>query len=257
AAARPATDALGIENHDPPVRPKHRQSARRGKPGESGAEHRGVGTLLPLENPRRWQRRQQRRPATCVVGDRQTARAHKSSYRGHSWHVTDDARGSPAWGRRLAGPACGAGASALGGAARRWPARRRPHAGWCVATATILLLSALSVGAQEKKPLLMDGRKSLYQRVLTRPGAELTGQPGGTGGKPLPAFSQLYVYERRPLSGVEWLAVGPGSRGTVDGWLRADTTLPWASQMALAFTNPAGRERTLLLDKRETVLELL
>ena len=103
----------------------------------------------------------------------------------------------------------------------------------------------------------MPGRTALYQRVLTRPGAETTAQPGTGQGKPIPALSQLYVYERRQVAAVEWLAVGAGSRGTVDGWVRADATLPWTSQMTLAFTNPAGRDRTLLFAQRDTVLDLL
>lgn len=111
--------------------------------------------------------------------------------------------------------------------------------------------------AQARTPLLMDGKKSLYQRVLTRPGAQLSAQPGGSAGQAVPALSQYYVYERRPLDGAEWLAVGAGSRGSVDGWVRAEATLPWKSQMALVFTNPAARAPTLLFEKRETVLELL
>ena len=111
--------------------------------------------------------------------------------------------------------------------------------------------------AQARTPLLMDGKTSLYQRVLTRPGAQLSAQPGGAAGQAVPALSQYYVYERRPLDGAEWLAVGAGSRGSVDGWVRAEATLPWKSQMALVFTNPAARAPTLLFEKRETVLELL
>jgi hypothetical protein len=128
-----------------------------------------------------------------------------------------------------------------------------------VAAAAVLLCVASAVAAPTpaRKPLLMAGKKSLYQRVLTRPDATVVGEPGGAGGKPLPAFSQLYVYERRPVGGTEWLAVGASSRGTVDGWVRGDLTLPWKSQMALAFTNPAGHPRTLLLDKRDTVMGLL
>jgi len=103
----------------------------------------------------------------------------------------------------------------------------------------------------------MPGRTALYQRVLTRPGATVTAQPAAGQGKPVPALSQLYVYERRQVGDVEWLAVGAGSRGQVDGWVRADATLPWKSQMTLAFTNPAGRERTLLFAQRDPVLELL
>lgn len=108
-----------------------------------------------------------------------------------------------------------------------------------------------------RAPLLMDGKKSLYQRVLTKPGAQLVRQPGDTQGAPVPALSQLYVYGRRDVDGKRWLEVGAGSRGQTDGWVAEEQTLPWKQQMTLAFTNPANRDRTLLFKDRQTVLDLL
>jgi hypothetical protein len=130
--------------------------------------------------------------------------------------------------------------------------------GWWLAVALFAAAGAPGPAlAQQKAPLLLDGKKTLYQRVLTRPGAVLVPQPGETAGTAVPALSQYYVYERRPLAGKEWLAVGAASRGQIDGWLGADASLPWRQQMALAFTNPAGRDRTLLFAERQTVLDLL
>jgi len=120
----------------------------------------------------------------------------------------------------------------------------------------VAVLAPPDAGAQTREPLLMDGKKTLRQRVLTRPGAEIAPQPGGTG-KALPPLSQLYVYAKKDVAGVEWLEVGAGSKGTVDGWVRADATLPWKTQMGLAFTNPAGRDRTLLFEQCETVEEIV
>ena len=47
-----------------------------------------------------------------------------------------------------------------------------------------------------RTPLLMPGKKSLYQRIITRPGAVLVPQPGLQGGQPLPGFAVYYVYRR-------------------------------------------------------------
>lgn len=130
--------------------------------------------------------------------------------------------------------------------------------GWWLAAALVAAAGTLGPAlAQQKAPLLLDGKKTLYQRVLTRPGAVLVPQPGETAGTVVPALSQYYVYERRTLAGKEWLAVGAASRGQIDGWLGGDASLPWRQQMALAFTNPAGRDRTLLFAERQTVLDLL
>jgi len=122
----------------------------------------------------------------------------------------------------------------------------------------LLASSALApqASAEEAKPLLMEGKTTLYQRVLTRPGAELAPEPGEAG-KPVPALSQFYVYERKSAAGKEWLRVGPGSRGDSVGWVAADRSLAWKQQMALAFTNPAGRDRTLLFRDRKAVADLL
>lgn len=136
------------------------------------------------------------------------------------------------------------------------------RATWLIGLALVIALAVGGGGfdaafAETKAPLLLDGKKTLYQRVLTRPGAQLVHQPGETAGTAVPALSQYYVYERRVVAGKEWLAVGATSRGQIDGWLGADASLPWKLQMALAFTNPAGRERTLLFAERQNVVDLL
>lgn len=110
--------------------------------------------------------------------------------------------------------------------------------------------------AAERAPLLMEGKKTLYQRVLTRPGATLAPLPGKLGGKAAPALSLYYVYDRREAGGPSWLEVGTASDGKAQGWIREDYTLPWKQQMTLAFTNPAGRERTLLFKDRQALMDL-
>ena len=124
-----------------------------------------------------------------------------------------------------------------------------------IVTAALLgcLFTGLSAGAfaADRAPLLMDGKKTLYQRVLTSPGAALKREPGDGPGAMQPAMTRLYVYSRKPVGNQTWLEVGLTAKGHVDGWLREDVTLPWNQQMALAFTNPAGRERSLLFKDRK------
>ena len=67
----------------------------------------------------------------------------------------------------------------------------------------------------------MPGKKTLYQRVLSRAGARRAAKPGEAAGKPLPALSRLYGYERKTVGDQEWLSVGGTSRGRTDGWLPA------------------------------------
>lgn len=122
---------------------------------------------------------------------------------------------------------------------------------------SLLLANAVPALAADRAPLLMDGKKTLYQRVLTRPGASLKRDAGDGPGAMQPAMTRLYVYSRKSVNGKTWLEVGLTAKGHVDGWLAEDVTLPWNQQMALAFTNPAGRERSLLFKDRKDLQDVV
>lgn len=57
----------------------------------------------------------------------------------------------------------------------------------------------------------MAGKKTLFQRVLSKPGAQVVSQPGATPSDTLPAFTVLYVYQRQDVNGSPWLQVGTAS----------------------------------------------
>lgn len=117
------------------------------------------------------------------------------------------------------------------------------------------LIAAPVVAAD--KPLLQEGKKTLYQRVLTNPGCTLASNAGETSGTAQPAFSRFYVYQREQAAGSEWLKVGPDSFGKTVGWLPASCTVDWKMQLTLAFTNPANRDRLLFFKDRETLEHIL
>jgi hypothetical protein len=115
-----------------------------------------------------------------------------------------------------------------------------------------------SAFAADRVPLLQPGKKTLHQRVLTRPGAQLVEQPDAPGGRPVDAFSRFYVYGQRDLNGRPWLEVGVDTKGGVRGWVQGSDTVPWLQQMALAFTNPgAQRKRALFFDSWATLDAIL
>lgn len=129
-----------------------------------------------------------------------------------------------------------------------------------VAITLLLLLATPPTAARE--PLLMAGKKSLYQRVLTRPGAALHNRIGDSSSKPTPvdAFSRFYVYSRQQHQGQSWLQVGVDTRGELKGWLPASQTVAWKQQLTLAFTNPGANRNPVLFfkswDSLEAILEL-
>lgn len=119
-----------------------------------------------------------------------------------------------------------------------------------------LLIAAGSAVAEPREPLLQPGKTTIYERVLTRPDARLSSTPGANG-EPLPAFSRFYVYARKVLDDQTWLEVGANHQGKTDGWLRAAATVPWKQQLALSFTNPAGRNPVLFFEGRDALAEIL
>jgi serine/threonine-protein kinase PpkA len=119
---------------------------------------------------------------------------------------------------------------------------------------TTMLLWGAASWAQ---PLLQDGKKSLYQRVLTTPECRIYPQAAAPDGEPVPAFSRFYVYEKSQASGQDWLRVGPDTQGKIAGWLPQSCTVDWKMQLTLAFTNPANRDPVLFFEDRQAIEDLV
>lgn len=118
--------------------------------------------------------------------------------------------------------------------------------------------AAPAAPAGERQALLIPGKQTLQQRVITRPGAILVREPGAAAGEAQLPFSVFYVYGRRPESGTsEWLEVGRSSRGQPDGWIKAEQAIEWYQNLTLAFNNPAQRERVMFFRSRDDVFNLL
>lgn len=123
-----------------------------------------------------------------------------------------------------------------------------------------LLLVALAAGwayplqAQpNQRPLLAEARKTVYQRVLTRPGALSYPAPDAAPTDQYPAFQPLYVYARQD----GWIQVGPSISSAPNAWVRAADVVVWKQNIIAAFTNSAGRERQLLFSSEEKLRALM
>ena len=130
----------------------------------------------------------------------------------------------------------------------------------------ILLLVAsafvLSLPVSAEVPLLQPGKKTLYQRVLTRPGARLAKTVDTIGkrdNKLIQAFSRFYVYERRNHGGAPWLRIGADTKGKeILGWMAEERTVAWKQQLTLALTNPgAVRDRLLFFNSWSQLKKVL
>jgi len=111
--------------------------------------------------------------------------------------------------------------------------------------------------SEDGRPLLMPGKKTLFQRVLSKPEAQLLAKPGDASGEPLPAFSVLYVYQRKDIDGQQWLEVGASSDGQRDGWLQMAQTSDWKQSLVLKFTERSGRSPVMFMRQADDVQHLL
>jgi len=106
-------------------------------------------------------------------------------------------------------------------------------------------------------PVLMEGKKTLYQRVLTHPGALLHSAPGGPPlAKSPPAFSVLYVYERQTVNGEPWVQVGASSSAP-DGWMAANQLSDWKQTLVLKFAERSGRQPVLFFRTQNPLTTVL
>jgi serine/threonine-protein kinase PpkA len=128
----------------------------------------------------------------------------------------------------------------------------------CIALLLVMSTPAPAQSGQCTRPLLMQGKRTLFQRVLTRPGAVALEGPAGNRRQDLLAFSRLYVYERRPRNGREWLRLGTDERcRNIVGWVDVAQTVPWRQQLSLALTNPSGRGRLLFFRTLEDLMTVV
>jgi serine/threonine-protein kinase PpkA len=105
-------------------------------------------------------------------------------------------------------------------------------------------------------PLLMAGKQSLYQRVLTIPGARLSRRAGWRSEQDITPFTAYYVYAREQVAGRAWLQVGTDRFGGVVGWLANDQTIAWNQGLTVAFRDPLDNERALLFRDADSLDKL-
>ena len=115
------------------------------------------------------------------------------------------------------------------------------------------VLGAFPVQAADRTPLLMEGKKTLYQRVIAHPGCALragnTPEAAVTQPQVRP-FTVFYVYARQG----ENLEVGVGP-DKADGWVQASKTTPWKQALTLLFSDRSRREPVLFFGDRESLVK--
>ncbi len=111
-----------------------------------------------------------------------------------------------------------------------------------------------TVSTSSAAPLLQQGKKTLFQRVVSHPGAALLAEPKADGAvvrKSVVPFTVMYVYDRKDA----YLQVG-ASTAQPEGWMEAAKATDWNQSLTLLFTPRTGRDPVLFF-KTETGLNEL
>jgi len=110
----------------------------------------------------------------------------------------------------------------------------------------LLFALAGSPGAAEK-PLLMEGKNTLFQRVLSVPDARIYENPDDSATSvPVTPFSVLYVYEK---SG-DWIKIGHNSFGQTAGWVRNDKAIDWNQALTVSFKDSRDMQRVMMFNSK-------
>jgi serine/threonine-protein kinase PpkA len=119
---------------------------------------------------------------------------------------------------------------------------------------SIVYLAIIWVDAavsQNCKPLLLPGKQTLFQRVISNPGANVYVSADRTSPivqASVKPFTIFYVYEHRQMGGAEWLKVGPSASCEMSGWVEASLVSEWRQSLSLVFTERVGRQPVLFFD---------
>ena len=100
----------------------------------------------------------------------------------------------------------------------------------------------------------MSGKKTLFQRVITHPGAHLYAGPSPAAEVRkvwVRPFTAYYVFDRAQTDDSQWLEVGLAYTGAPDGWIKASKTSPWLQALTLKFTERTGRQPVLFFQGLE------
>ena len=121
---------------------------------------------------------------------------------------------------------------------------------------SLAFFSLETAAAQQRKPLLLTGKRTLFQRVVTHPGARLFASAGDSApvlDKWIIPFTVFYVYQRASVDGTQWLEVGLSSTGEVDGWIKGAKVSEWRQSLTLKFTERAGRQPVLFFKDMQSL----
>ena len=105
----------------------------------------------------------------------------------------------------------------------------------------------------QQKPLLMEGKSQLKQRVLVRERTVSRASPDGETGLEIPPLRALFVYERKD----GWVQVGLTENGDNLFWLPAKAVIDWKQNIVATFEGSANTSRVLFFNDLDDVYDVV
>ncbi len=119
---------------------------------------------------------------------------------------------------------------------------------------SLVFVFTANLHAASDKPLVMEGKKNLYQRVLSTPDARVYESADNSAeSTEMTPFSVLYVYQQRD----GWIKVGHDSFGKTAGWMQRDKTIVWNQALTVSFKDPQDIQRVMLFNSKQSIQKLV
>ena len=123
-----------------------------------------------------------------------------------------------------------------------------------------ILVASMVIGfnailqADADKPLVMEGKKTLYQRVLSTPDARIYESADNSAeSTEMTPFSVMYVYQQHD----GWIKVGHNSFCKTSGWMQRDKTIVWNQALTVSFKDPQDIQRVMLFNSKQSIQKLV
>ncbi|GHG98425.1 vWA domain-containing protein [Pseudodonghicola xiamenensis] len=116
-----------------------------------------------------------------------------------------------------------------------------------------LMEGVVPVASQAQTPLIMEGKSTLYQRVLVREGSPRYAAPGTSGGGSVLSLQALWVYGRQE----GWVQVGPDDGGAGLFWLPETAVIDWKQNIVATFEGSENVGRVLFFKDFDSAYDVV
>ncbi len=126
----------------------------------------------------------------------------------------------------------------------------------CIVIMAMVAVLSWVWAALAETPLLQEGKKTVFQRVVSNPGAKLFADPSGSMAKESPrTFTTYYVYARQ--NGMVRVGVSStGAGGEHDGWLRESDATEWPQAITMVFSDMKNRQPVLFFPELNDLMKV-